>query len=70
MIVLLAAFGAAWGYFIAAFGWSGALLGWWPGAVIGGGGALAVLQAVEFYGQRLRMRPAVSRRELRDGQDR
>ena len=36
-LILLSAFAAAWAYFIAAFGWPGAALGWWPAAVIGGG---------------------------------
>lgn len=59
-LMLLAASGAAWGYFIAAFGWSGALLGWWPAAVIGGGGALAALQAIElgFRTRRAEPQPA------------
>jgi hypothetical protein len=54
--MLLSAFVAAWGYFIATFGWPGALLGWWPAAVIGGGGALAVMNGIEL------VRPAAARR--------
>ena len=46
-LTFLSAFGAAWGYFIAAFGWPGVLLGWWPAALIGGG-TLAVLQGIEL----------------------
>lgn len=46
-LFLLSAFGAVWGYFIATFGWSGALLGWWPAVVIGGGGGFAILKAIE-----------------------
>ena len=55
-LIFLSAFGAAWGYFIAAFGWPGVLLGWWPAAVIGVGGALAVLQGIELA--RLRRLPS------------
>lgn len=47
-LTFLSAFGAAGGYFITAFGWPGVLLGWWPAAVIGGGGTLAVLQGIEL----------------------
>lgn len=46
-LTFLSAFGAAWGYFIAAFGWPGVLLGWWPAAVIGGG-TLAGLKGIEL----------------------
>lgn len=45
---LLSGAGVAWGYFILHFGWAGALLGWWPAAVIGGGGVLAVHQLVQM----------------------
>ena len=45
---LISATGLAWGYFILEFGWAGALLGWWPAAVMGGGGILAVLQLSEI----------------------
>jgi hypothetical protein len=44
---LLSGAGVTWGYFILQFGWAGALLGWWPAAVIGGGGVLAVLQLLQ-----------------------
>lgn len=45
---LLSGAGIAWGYFILQFGWAGALLGWWPAAVIGGGGVLAVQQLMQW----------------------
>lgn len=45
---LLSGTGAAWGYFILQFGWAGALLGWWPAAVIGGGGVMAVQQLAQI----------------------
>lgn len=57
-LLVLAASGGAWGYFIATFGWSGALLGWWPAAVIGGGGALAAIQVIELYGLGFKTRRA------------
>lgn len=47
-MIVLAASGLAWSVFIARFGWSGVLLGWWPAALIGGGGALAVLQSLQM----------------------
>jgi type IV secretion system protein VirB4 len=49
-LAVLAAFAAAWSYFITIFGWAIALVGWWPSAAIGGGGALAVLQASQLCG--------------------
>ena len=61
-LIFLSAFGAAWGHFIAAFGWRGVLLGWWPAAVIGVGGALAVLQGIELA--RLRRLPSHNGAEL------
>lgn len=47
-LICWSGFAVAWGYFIATFGWAGALLGCWPAAVIGGGGALALLHAIEL----------------------
>lgn len=47
ILVAASAFALAWSAFILRFGVPGVVLGWWPAALIGGGGALAIFQAVE-----------------------
>ena len=47
-LICWSGFAVAWGYFIVTFGWAGVLLGCWPAAVIGGGGAFALLHAIEM----------------------
>ena len=54
-MTMLAASASAWSVFIARFGWSGVWLGWWPAALIGGGGALAVLQSAQMIWERARI---------------